>query len=167
MAEKEEVIAEKLDYTGLFSFSNLYSFMYNWLTQEEGYDVNEDKYSEKVSGDTRSLLIEWKASKKMADYYRIEMKIKFEIDGMKDVEVEVEGKKTKMNKGKVAIGIKGLMVIDPDSNWEVTPFYQFLRDVYNKYIIPKRIVSMEARTFAIVTNLREDIKEFLDASGRI
>ena len=52
-----------------------------------------------------------------------------------DVEVEIDGKKKKMNKGKAGLEIKGILTRDPDSKWDTSAFYSFIRDIYNKYII--------------------------------
>ena len=73
------------------------------------------------------------------------MKVEFEVKELVDVEVEIDGKKKKMNKGKVSVDIKGDLVKDPESKWDVTPFYRFLRDLYGKYIIPGRTSSTSPR----------------------
>ena len=104
MAEKDQLIKEKLDHSGLFDFSALYSFAHSWYKTEE-YGVIEEKYSEKVSGNARDMDIEWKANKPLSDYFKIEQKLKFEVRELTDVEVEIDGKKRKMNKGKISLEI--------------------------------------------------------------
>ena len=166
MAEKELIIREKMDHSGIFNFSDVYTYAYRWLNDEEKYGVTEEKYSEKVSGGAREITIEWVAIKKMSDYYKIELKIKFEITGLTDVEVEIEGKKQKMNKGKVAIDIKGNLIIDPDSKWDTTAFTRFMRDFYDKYIIPRRIDNMKDLVFAKVADFKDSIKSILELTGK-
>ena len=61
MAEKEQVLKEKLEHSGLWDFKGFYSFAHSWL-KEEDYDVEEGKYSEKVSGNSRDINFEWKAT---------------------------------------------------------------------------------------------------------
>ncbi len=165
MAEKEQIIQEKLDYSGIFDFKSFYSYAHSWFI-EENYGVVEEKYSEKVSGNSRDILIEWMASKRLSDYFKIEIKIKFEIKDLTDVEVEIDGQRKKMNKGKVKGDIKGLIVKDPDSKWDSTPFSRFMRDTYNKYIIPGRIRSIEGIIGHAVTSFKEELKSFLEISGR-
>src|SRR3972149_7754904 len=106
MVEKDQIIKEKLDHAGIFNFSELYTFMHMWL-KDNLYGVNEEKYSEKVSGAARDISFEWKATRKMSDYFKIEHTIKVEIAGLTEVEVEIDGKKKKMNRGKIAMEIKG------------------------------------------------------------
>jgi hypothetical protein len=166
MAEKQELVKEKADYTGFFNFTGMYSYAYNWLKNDEGYDVTEEKYSEKVSGNKRDITVEWKCSKDMSDYYKIELKIRFVVTGLTEVDVEVDGKKTRTNQGKVEVEIKGTLIVDPDSTWDSSPSYKFFRDIYNKYIIPSRTKDMRSRTFGIVANFKDSLKSYLEISAK-
>lgn len=161
MAEKELVLKEKLEHSGLMDFPGLYSFLHSWL-KDEGYGVTEERYAEKVSGAARDLLIEWKAGKMLSDYFKMEHKIKFEAQGLTEVEVEIDGKRKKMNKGKLVFELTGGLIKDPDSKWEATPANRFMRDVYNKYVIPARVEAMRDKVRADIRNLKEMTKEFLD-----
>src|SRR3989338_3408616 len=106
MAEKDQITKEKVEHSGLMDFKAFYSFASSWF-KEENYDLEEEKYSENVSGNAKNINIEWKATKKLSDYFKQEMKIKFEVKELVDVEVEIDGKKRKTNKGKVLVEIKG------------------------------------------------------------
>ena len=96
MAEKDQILKEKLEHSGVFDFPSVYSFAHS-LFKEEGYGVNEDKYSEKVSSGKRDILIEWKVTKDISDYFKEEYKVKFEISDLTEVEVEVDSQRKKMN----------------------------------------------------------------------
>jgi len=166
MVEKDQIIKEKLDHAGIFNFSELYTFMHMWL-KDNLYGVNEEKYSEKVSGAARDISFEWKATRKMSDYFKIEHTIKVEIAGLTEVEVEIDGKKKKMNRGKIAMEIKGVLIKDPKNTWDETvPVYRFLRETYDKYIIPKRITSMEDKIESDVRAFKDEIKAYLELTGK-
>jgi alpha-amylase/alpha-mannosidase (GH57 family) len=165
MSEKEEIIKEKLDYSGLLKFADLYKYAHSWL-DEEDYGVVEDKYEEKISGNSKDIEVEWKCTKKVSDYFKNEIKLKFEIKGLVDVEVEVDGKKKKMQQGKVKVELKGTLIKDPESKWEGSAFYRFLREVYNKYIVPQRVDEKEESIEDDVKDLKEEIKSFLDLIGK-
>ena len=166
MVEKDQIIKEKLDHAGVFNFSELYTFMHTWL-KDNLYGVNEDRYNEKVSGNARDISFEWKAIKKTSDYFKIEHTIRVEIIGLTDVEVEIDGKRKKMNKGKISIEIKGVLIKDPKNNWDETkPFYKFLRELYDKYVIPKRIESMELKIEVDVRTFKDEIKAYLELTGK-
>ena len=166
MSDKERIVKEKLDYSGIFDFKGFYSFCYNWLKSEEEYDVAEEKYSEKVSGNARTIAVEWKGDKSISDYFKISIKLKFDFDNMVDVEVETDGVKKKLNKGSVKVEITGDLIIDQESKWDATPFYIFIRKVYDKYIIPSKIGDMQGKVAGLVVDLKENMKSFLEMSGR-
>jgi hypothetical protein len=165
MAEKEQIIKEELSHSGLFDFKGLYSFMHSWLV-EDGNDVDEEKYSEKVSGNSKDIDIEWKVAKKVSDYFRNEYKIAFEIKKLTDVEVEIDGQKKNMNKGDLKIKFSGTLVMDYDSKWETSPFSRFTRDIYNKYVIPARVSAAKTRVTETVVRCKETAKSYLSLTAR-
>lgn len=165
MSEKEQIIKEKADHSGIFDFKGLYSYANSWF-RDEGYGVTEEKYSEKVSGNTRDINIEWKAIKRLSDYFKVEIGVKFEVKELAEVEVEIDGKKKKTNKGKINIEVKGSLVKDPDSKWDSSPTYRFMRDVYNKYVVPKRVEDTEDKITSDVKTFKDQIKSYLELLGR-
>lgn len=165
MAERDLIIRERVDHSGIFDFKAFYNYAHSWF-KEEGYGVVEDKYSEKVSGNARDIVITWIISKKLSNYFKVEMKVEFEISGLTDVEVEIDGQKKKMNRGKVKGDIKAALTKDPDSKWDVNALYRFMRDIYNKYVIPGRIESMQDHVREDVITFKEELKAFLELSGR-
>ena len=166
MAEKQQAIKEKIEFSGLFDFKALYSFAHSWF-KEGRYGVTEEKYSEKVTKENKKdIEIEWLASKDISDYFKVENKIKFEISGLSEVEAEIDGKRKKMNEGRISIEITGTLIKDKDSKWDTSPMYRFMRDVYNKFIIPFRINELKGELTNDVISFKEEIKAFLDLTGK-
>lgn len=165
MADKEQIIKEKVEHAGLMDFAGLYSYAHNWF-KEEGYSVDETKYSEKSDGTKRGIDIEWKITKTLSDYFKFDNKLKFEVTDLTDVEVEIDGKKKKMNQGKVTMEITGNLIKDPDSKWQTTPFNRFIRDVYNKYVIPGRTHDMRGLLTSDIQKFKETMKAYLELLGR-
>ncbi|MDO8564231.1 MAG: hypothetical protein Q7R87_04435 [Nanoarchaeota archaeon] len=165
MAEKDILIREKAEYTGVFDYSEAYSYFFEWF-KDDKYLVVEEKHNEKIKPDGKEIIIEWKARRELTDYFLLQIDVKFEVKRMVDVEVEIEGKKKKMNKGFFKVELKGILVRDPKSIWETTPLYKFLRDVYNKYIIAGRVDQMEDRVKEDTIAFKEAFKSFLDFSGK-
>ena len=166
MAEKIELIKEKVTHNGLVDFTALYNYAYSWLKDEENYGVSETRYNEKVSGNARDIDIEWNAYKNVSDYFSIDFKIKWEIRGLAEVEVEIDGKKKKMNKGSVAVEVKGHLIRDRKSEWDASPFYRFIREVYNKYIVPTRVDILEDKVKDDVRKFVEVLKSIFEVIGR-
>jgi hypothetical protein len=173
MVDRERVSKERVEQIGLFDFAGLYRYMHWWLKIKEYYGVTEEKYGERINakGD-KDVDIIWNASKTSdyiggdSTYFRMEQIIKFEIRGMTDVEVEIDGVKKKMQKGRIWIEIKGWVSKDYASKWDRTPFYRWLRYVYNEYIVPGRVEYHVDKVTNDTRDFKEDIKQFLDMVGK-
>jgi len=165
MAEKDLILKEKLVFNGIFDFPGSYRFAHTWF-KDEGYGVNEGRYSEKVSGNARAIRVEWMVKKRLSDYFMIEDEITFEISDLTDVEAEIDGKKKKLNKGRVEMSIKAVLVSDWESKWEKTPVYRFWREVYNKYIIPGRVQELKDKVEEDAQTFKEEMKAYLEIVGK-
>jgi hypothetical protein len=165
MAEKSNVYEQAVKHKGFFNYSDLYNFCYNWF-KEEGYKLSEDTYTEKLSGFGKEIQIEWKASKKISDYYKNVIEAKWHILGMNDAEVEIDGKKVKTNKGEVKIKISADLVRDYEENWDKKPMWKFLRGIYDKYIMRTTQDEYEDRLAKKTISFVEDLKSFLNLEGR-
>ncbi|MBM3232177.1 hypothetical protein FJZ21_02250 [Candidatus Pacearchaeota archaeon] len=166
MAEKDLILKEKVKYVGYGKFSDAYSYAHDWLRQEQ-YTVVEEQYTEKVKGSSKDLDIVWKATKKITDYFKIELDLKWKILGMEDVEVEIDGKKKKMNKWtELAIDIKGTLVKDYKNEWNKSATTKFFKEIYNKFVIPSRTEQMKDKVEDIVQNFKEEMKALFELSGK-
>ncbi len=166
MAEKEDVFSSKIKFDGLLDFSGFYKFCYDWLSEERGFGLSETAYKEKIKGDSKDIDIEWKGSSKATDYFRFDIKVEFQVIGMKDVEVVKDGTKIKMNKGGVQVKIKGTLVRDYNGKFETTPTQKFMRSVYEKWIIPSRIDQYEGKIVGMCDEFLSQAKAFLDLTGK-
>lgn len=166
MAEKDVVIKEAIKYAGYGDFKNMYSYAHDWL-KGEGYSVVEDSYTEKVKGNSKEIEVVWKAAKKITDYFKSELDIKWRILGMEDVEVEIDGKKKKMNKfAEVKIEAKGTLVHDYTNQWNKSATTNFFKSIYNKYVIPERTEKMKDKIEGDIQNFKEEMKALLELSGK-
>lgn len=167
MSEKETLFNTKTKYTGLFNFSDFYSFCYSWLVDSEGYIITEDKYTEKIAGDQKTIEVEWTGNKKVTDYFKNQLKIKYRITNMTQVEItDSSGKKKKMNNGTVEVAVKGILIRDFDSKFETTATRKFMRGVYEKWIIASRIDEMQTNLSKFCDSFVAEVKAYLDLEGK-
>ncbi len=166
MAEKDKVFESKIKYGGIFSFSDFYKFCYDWLTEEAGLNLEEVKYVEKLAGDSKDIEIEWSGWKKVTDYFKFDMNIKFKIQKMTNVELVKDGAKISTNKGSVEIKVKGTLVKDYNSKFESSSFQKFLRGIYEKWVISSRVEDYEGKLFSDCDDFLAQAKSFLDLEGK-
>ena len=111
MSEKDLVVAEKLEQEGLFDFKAFYQFCHSWF-RDELYGVDELEYKEKVKDTSREIKFKWMATKDISDYFRNTIEMECLVKDVVDVEVEIDGKKKAMNKGKIEVKFKGAMNVE-------------------------------------------------------
>jgi hypothetical protein len=165
--EEESVYSSKINYNGYFSFKDLYTFCYNWLRDETGITAfSEDKYSEKISGESKGIDIEWSGHKDLTDYFRQRMKITFKIIGLTKVKVKVGNGEKETDKGSVEIKVKGSVAKDYQNKFEMTAFKKTLRAFYEKHIIQSTVKEFKGKINASCDEFLSQAKAFLDLEGR-
>ena len=166
MVIKSKVIAEKIKYSGYGDFKEAYKYAYDWLIDER-YKTIEKEYTEKIVGNGKEIEVKWECTKELSDYFKSNLVIRWRILGMTDVEVEIDGKKEKMNKfSELKIEITGTLEKDYHHKWEKSPFNKFLRDTYDKYIIPARVTEEEDNIKDDVQKFKEEMKAFFDLTAK-
>lgn len=161
MAIKDEVFSQTLKHKGYFDFKDFYNYCYDWL-KDEGFNVAEEEYTEKVDGAGKEIQLKWVFSKKVSDYIKHEGVVSWHITTMTDEEVMVDGKKKKMNKGDLKMKVMALIVKDYDSKWDATPRLKMWRGIYDRYIIRSTIKMYEDRLDGKASSFIDDIKSYLN-----
>ncbi|MBU3923532.1 MAG: hypothetical protein KJ592_01300 [Nanoarchaeota archaeon] len=160
MAQKKEVYKEKIKQVGNWKYTDVYEMLFSWL-KNSGYKVTENDYTEKLQGNGKEILIKWTASRKVTDYFKYQITLDWHILGMTDTEAEIGGRKTKTNKGEIAIEFKGNIINDYEKRWENHQFWKFLRGIYENYIIRSSVDEYENDLEDDVRDIIKDFKAFL------
>jgi len=166
MVEKHTLCKEIFKHKGIGKFVDFYNFMYNWLSDED-YLIIEKTYSEKISGNSKDLEIKWECKKPLTDYFRSNIEIVTKVRGLKDIEIEIDGKRKKTNEfGEIEVTMKGVLEKDYQGKWETSRTHKVLKEIYTKYVIPSRIEEMQAKVVKTLQDLKEEMKAFFDLTGR-
>ena len=166
MAEKDTIFSSKIKSKGIFTFDEFYRFCYDWLKDETGLDISEDKYAEKLKGDEKEIDIKWTGTKKVTDYFKFEIKVTFRILGLKKVEMAKGNAKIETNKGSVEIKVKSTLIRDYDGKFEKDAIRKFLRSIYEKWVIKARIEQLEAKLIGDSDEFLGQAKAYLDLEGK-
>jgi hypothetical protein len=166
MTEKDKIFSNKLKYKGIFDFPDFYKFVYDWLKDETGLLISEDKYKEKLTGDTKKIDVDWTGKREMTDYFRFVAEVKFRITGMTNVELTHGGKKIKTNQGEIEITMDGFLERDYKSKFEKSAFHKFMRAIYEKAVIPARIEQFEEKIIEECSEFLAQVKSYLDLEGK-
>jgi hypothetical protein len=150
-------------YSGIFDFDKLYKNMVDWF-KDKDYDFYEKNYKFKPVVHGKEIEIEWEAEKKVTEYYLFEIDVSFHFWDFQTVEVIENGKKKKLTKARMQIIIKGAYRLDYTGRWGNTPFNEWLRGFFHKYIIKRKIMFLMWNTlYYEVYKLHALVKDQIDA----
>jgi len=165
MVQEKTVMKQMVKDRLYFNFKDTYEFCWQWLI-DEGYRVYEERYDEKMSESGKDIKIKWKAQKEVTDYFQNEIKIKWGLLRVVDVEVERNGKKEKTNKGELRIDFESVLRKDYEHKWEDKPIWKFLRGLYDKYIVRTREDEFEMKLMGKTQEMIADLKAFLELEAK-
>ncbi len=151
----------KLGYEGLFNATELYNLISEWF-YDKGWDWYEKMNQELVTpqGKQIRLILEpWKSS---SEFYKISMRIKLNMHDVKEVEVENNSQKLRLNHGVIRITFDGYVSWDRQEVWTKKPFYWFLGVLFQKYFFKQHYAKFEAWITSDVDDLHQKIKTYLN-----
>ena len=162
MAEKRIVYQDKyVSFEGLFDLKELFRMIVRWFN-ERGYDMFENKNFEEIYEDGKKILFEMIPYKKISDYYRIEIKLLAVFENLKEVEVELNGVKRRLLKGKGDFIFDAILVTDYENRWEGRPYYFFYRALVDKFVYKSYTDRYERELLREAKDLQEEIKGYLN-----
>ncbi|HLD43549.1 MAG TPA: hypothetical protein VJB08_06225 [Candidatus Nanoarchaeia archaeon] len=162
MVERETVIDKlRLTYEGLFVATDLYQMIDNWFRQK-AYDKRENKNIEKVTPDGKYIEIELEPWKKITDYARIVIKIRLIMNDVKEIEMEKDGLKVRMNQGKVHVVMDSYLETDYENRWEGSPVFYFIRVIFDKFIFKPLTGGWKSEVVHDTNHLYGQIRSFLN-----
>lgn len=144
----------------IFDMAELYKMMYRWF-ELYGYIHQEVEYRDSDEPNGKHLEIRWYQEKKIDDYFKFVIEISFLVLGLSKVEVEKNGVKSSTNKGEVEMRFDAYLLKDYDDKWN-NSMMKFFRDLYDKFIIKKRIETFEGLLHTELYKLIDEVKAYLD-----
>jgi len=162
MAERFTVVdQEKIHYKGLFDITQLTRMIELWC-KTKAYDKRIIRDEEHVYKDHKYIHLWWEPYKKITDYIKFEIRIWVYITDVSQVEKEIDGIKTKLNKGDFDIVLDGFLITDYEHRWEQKPIYFFFRTIFDKFIYKMQMAKYEALIKQHVMELKAEISSFLN-----
>lgn len=154
---------DKIDYSGPFSLNDLFRTIENFIW-ERGFDKRQDKDFEQNTRNGKS--VEWQVSswKIISDYSRHIMKVRVLGYEILKTDVVNNGKKAKVDSGRVIIIIDGFIEYDVESRWQDHPILYFLSQLYDKFIFKAYTERFEQRLVHDINHLHSHIEKFLNLS---
>ncbi len=162
MSEKKLVVDHlKLNYNGLFDATGLYQYIDDWL-REKGFDKREVRNREHVKPEGKFIELEMQPWKKITDYAQHTIRIEIRMMNLKEVEIQRDRHKVRLNKGKVVVTFDGFLITDYEHRWESRPLYFLMRTVFDKFIYRSYTSKFEDLLIETVNQLHTGVKSYLN-----
>jgi hypothetical protein len=124
-------------YSGLFDFDGFYSAIIDWA-KNYGYMWHEIDYKHKVPSPAGAEQEwKWRLMKDVNDYINYDIMFTIHAYDLLDVEVEVDGKKKNLTKGRLYIWIDGKVTWDWQGKFGGTKLNKWLGSFYEKRMNPE------------------------------
>jgi hypothetical protein len=152
---------ENINFEGVFSIPELYKSIDQWFAQK-GFDKNDVKNEEIVEKESKYVEILMEPWKKYTDYCKCVIRVHARIYGVKDVEVELDKHKLKLNKARALIEVQAFMNTDYEDRWDQHPLTYFFRTLYDKFFFRIYTQKYAQQGKADTKELVSEIKSFLN-----
>ena len=160
--EREIVVQEqRVTYEGIFSLDELHKTISDWCANKH-YDRLDKLHTESVKPEGKFIDIELQPDKNIDDYTNFMIRIRIYASNIKDVTVEMDGRKRRLNQGKVQIVLDAFIKTDYQGRMEGKPIYTFFRTLYDKYIYKSDMARHEDNLKSDVAHLKETIYNYLN-----
>ena len=149
-----------IKYDGIFSFKDAYELLHN-LLDDKSYSINETEYKEAQKPKGKEIEITWEASKKVDDYTKFKIKIKWKVDSLVEVTVKQGDETLNKNKGKIKIKFSATLIKDYDDKWK-TPMLKLMQGMFEKYIYGSTLKQWKSTLSKEMYDLYNEMKAFFD-----
>lgn len=152
---------DKIDYSGPLQLTNLFRLISNFIW-ERGFDYRQEKDFEQNMPNGK--FIEWQITpwKWISDYIRYIIKVRILGYDIVKTDVLADGKKTKVDNGRILIVIDGYVEYDLHSFWENIPFFHFLRSIYDNFVYKVYTERFEQVLVNDINHLHNHIEKYLN-----
>lgn len=147
---------------GFYTPEALYGLVNGWYGENK-YAVIKEDHTRKIAPDGGEIKVNWEGFRNVDTYFRFWIKIELWVWKGVDVLVEKDGKKQKMNKGKIEFQFKSWLQKNYRQTFSVTRFGNFLRRFYEKYVVKERYEAMEKKLYFETQDLIAQVQEGLEA----
>lgn len=162
MGEKNLVVdGLTVSYEGYFHCNDL-NRLIRRFTESRGYDPKDVMHEVKVKEDGRYIVLDLRPDKKVSDYAKFIVQTKIAMNKVTDAEIEIDGKKVKINHGSVKVVINGYLMTDYEGDWQSSPRAVFMKLLFDKFIYKRHVDDLQGMLKTDCNNLRNEISSFLN-----
>jgi hypothetical protein len=162
MAEKKVVVENiGIAYEGIMDVNAIYNFIDHWVA-DRGWDKNDVMHEVRNKETHREIFLDLRPAKIISDYVKYQLITKATFSNIVDTEVEIDGKKMKLQKGSVKLAFRGVMITDWEGDLQSNAKVIILKTIYDKFIYRRHMADFEGSLKDEVYRLRNEVSSYLN-----
>jgi len=163
---KEFVVHDEfIHYSGPMELSELYLLL-DYFWKNHHYDKKEKRHYEKKTEDEWYIELELEPFKTISEYIKMQINLLIFIRDIKNIEIEVKGKKRTIQQADISIRFRSFILKDYEEVWERWPFWFFIRSLVDKFFYTTHINRFSDELISDTKLLQNQIKSFLNLYQR-
>jgi hypothetical protein len=162
MVERKIIVDHlTISYKGLFNAAEIYKMIDFWF-MEKNYTKHELVNYEQVMKTGKEVHVRMEPYKKITDYAKYVIIVEVVGSHIKEVILEKDSNKVRMNQGEISVVITGTLESDYEHRWENKAIFHFLRSLFEKYVFRTHTYKFETGLVEECNHLASQIKSFLN-----
>ncbi len=159
------VFDDFIEYSGPFEVKELWVLIDTFFKNHH-YDPNEKRHYERREEEGRLIEVDLEPQKYVSDFLKFHVNMEIRIHNIKNLEVEVQGKKKTIQQADVRIKFRAFVSKVYGERWERNPFGFFIRWFTDKFFYRLHISRFTDELSNDVNLLKTQLKAFLNLYQR-
>ena len=162
MPERDSIVKpQTISYRGPFSVAEVYALINTWL-DDRRYDRLDKDHNEIVKPDGKYIEVSLRPEYELSTYAKFVLWIDIKMSRVKDIELEIDGHKRRLQEGDVLISVRAFLDSDIEGTWESTPLYMVIRTAFNKLVYKTSYNQYVEQLKGHVAELKDELKAFFN-----
>jgi hypothetical protein len=123
----------KVSFEGLFDYADLMKNVTDYF-KNQGFGWFESQHNEIVKEYGKDIFIQADNRRELSDYAKSRIVVYITVRGLTDVEIEKDGRKVIVNKGKITFELEAYILTDYMGRFEQKAWMYFYRAMMEKFI---------------------------------
>jgi len=160
---EKEIYVDKmtLNFSGYFDYAELQEMINDWCRRNRYHRMLQD-HKEQLSKTGRNIALSYHLTRQFTHIHISTLNVEIEISDMTTEYKEIDGMKTRINKGDVEIFFNGFLMTHLRSRWETKANIAFIRGVIDKFIYKLNRAKYPGTVVADANKLAAEFRGFFN-----
>lgn len=154
-------VGNTLSYDGYFDFAKVMRLVKQHI-EKLGYVYQEIDHNEIIKEEGKDIHVHLDCDRDVSDYVLTRLVVFVNVSGLKEVEVDKDGKKLYLNDGKISFEFEAYVNTDYEGRYEGKSFLFFLRTTMEKFVYHRQLLKFKHMVQMDLDDTIKEIKAYLN-----